>query len=520
MTPEQQQAKATYHAWKRIIKNPPAVNDTDAISSLWTGALTILNEDDRDWKQQLPRDLDSDEYYGREHIGTLMSMKSHEKASRTFVELVQPFLFVITHQAFLDCLAVDTAVGNLYNYISGANGKRAISFFQRCSKGLVNNYLEGSNSGSTVMLEKAVIALANALRELLSREQRSQFNEDLPSLLDSIENILDIAAVHTQSEAYGIVNNRLVELRGMVARANGMLQDEEELHVKGISTKAVLSTYPKALVLPDNRHDNDKLDITEISILPTEGEIRSDQPEFLPSTNLDQPHFLSDQAQRHIDTHFRLLRHDIFGELKEALGGLLLAMDNDPSLLEQSKLNNLGNIRAYSYPKTQLRYISFDHRRGLEVQLSFPQPPNVRKRSPSERGNWWKESKRLEEGVLLCFLAREGSKSSLLFLTVSDKICDPKKENGLSSHDYFATTTAKLATKGQGDQETMIRLSCQDTHGLLIELPGVILATFIPILESLQSMYRLNRLPFRQWILPDRLSTMDADSELNIPPPL
>jgi hypothetical protein len=50
---------------------------------------------------------------------------------------------------------------------------------------------------------------------------------------------------------------------------------------------AVQSTYPKALVLPDNRHDSDKLNITEIVILPTEGEIRSDHPEFLPSTNLE-----------------------------------------------------------------------------------------------------------------------------------------------------------------------------------------------------------------------------------------
>jgi hypothetical protein len=88
-TPEQLQAKATYHAWKRNIKNSPQANDTETISALWTGALAILNDDDRDWKQQLPRDLDSDEYYGREHIGTLMSMKSDENGSRTFVDLLR-----------------------------------------------------------------------------------------------------------------------------------------------------------------------------------------------------------------------------------------------------------------------------------------------------------------------------------------------------------------------------------------------------------------------------------------------
>lgn len=142
------------------------------------------------------------------------------------------------------------------------------------------------------------------------------------------------------------------------------------------------------------------------------------------------------------------------------------------------------------------------------------------KKSPGERRRWWEESKRLEEGVLLCFLCWEGTRSSLLFFTVTDKVCDPANDKGLSSHDSFATIKAKLAAKGQIDQETMLRLSCENTHGLLIELPGVILATFIPVLESLQSMYRLNRLPFRQWILPDRLITHDKRSELNIPPPL
>ena len=36
----------------------------------------------------------------------------------------------------------------------------------------------------------------------------------------------------------------------------------------------VASTYPREIQLPGNRHDNDKRDITEISVLPTEDEIR------------------------------------------------------------------------------------------------------------------------------------------------------------------------------------------------------------------------------------------------------
>lgn len=104
--------------------------------------------------------------------------------------------------------------------------------------------------------------------------------------------------------------------------------------------------------------------------------------------------------------------------------------------------------------------------------------------------------KRLEEGVLLCMLWFERGRSSLLFFTVSDKQTDPKNAYGLCSHDYLATTTAKLATKDQHDMELMVRKSHGDNMGFLIELSGIILATFIPILENVQRIQRLSRLPF------------------------
>lgn len=57
------------------------------------------------------------------------------------------------------------------------------------------------------------------------------------------------------------------------------------------------------------------------------------------------------------------------------------------------------------------------------------------------------------------------------------------------------------------------------TEGVLIEPPGVILATFTPILENLQYMQHLSLLPFRQWILPDRRGFGDL-ATMDIPPPL
>lgn len=467
----------------------------------------------------LPRDLDDEEYFGRQHIQTLLGMKAHAHGHSTFITLARPFLLVITHQALLDCLSVDTAVGGLYNFISGSNGSRAIPFLNLLSSSLEQN-LKSATPGPKAILETTLIAMLRALRELLGRERRATFHADLPDLINSIENVVGIADIDANSLAFQVLGNSIAELRGIIGHATGLLRQDEEPQVDGVSTTVVTSTYPRNIVIPQNRHDNDKVDITEIKIVPTEDEIRSDHAEFLPSTDRDQPHFLAGQVERHLDTHFRLLRHDVFGEMSEAIGGMMLSLEADPTFVDNPKLN-LGNTRAFANLQAHIRYVSFERRRGLEVQISFLQPFSLRRKSSSERRRWWEETKRLEEGILLVFLYADDAKSSLLFFTVSQKCTDANKAFGLSSNAHLATITAKLATRNQSDLEKLIRLSCSNTRGILVEFPGVLPTTFVPILESIQNMQRLSRLPFRQWILPDRVADSNNGLKLfEVPPPL
>lgn len=446
-------------------------------------------------------------------------MKVHAHGHSTFITLSRPFLSVITHQALLNCLSIDTAVGSLYNFISGSNGSRAIPFFQLLTSSLEQD-LKSATSGPIAILELTLIAMTRALQELLRREQRAAFHDDLAGLINSMELLVGVAGIDAHSMAFQVLRNSIAELRGMIGRATGLLQLDEEPQVNGVSTTIVTSTYPRDLVIPQNRHDNDKADITKIKILPTEEEIRSEHAELLPSTNRDQPHFLGDQVERHLDTHFRLLRHDVLGEMSEAISGMMVAIEADPAFADNSKLN-VGNIRAYVNFQARISYVSFERRRGLEVQISFVQPFSVRRKSSSESRRWWEESKRLEEGILLVFLFIDDAKSSLLFFTVTQKCTDADKDFGLCSNDHMATITAKLATRDQSDLEKMIRLSCSNTRGILVEFPGTLPATFVPILESIQNMQRLSRLPFRQWILPEHVGPHVAGSKaFDVPPPL
>ena len=519
-TPEQQQAKADYNAWRRLLKTPPRANDFETMRSLWTKAHTILEGDDRDWKLMLPRDLDDDEYFGRQHVLTLLSMVAHAGGYSTFVDIARPFLLVVTHSALLDCLSVDTAVGGLYNFISGSNGSRAIPFFQRLITASLEQRLEVRSLDSERSLEVLLIAASTALRELLRRERRAIFHDDLPDLVKSIDNVTEAAGIQPDTVAFQVLHNGNREILGMIAHAQGLLQPDQEPQLNGVSSTVVTSTYRREITLPGTRHDNDNTDITKISILPTMDEIRSDHPPFLPSTDQDQPHFLTGQVERHLDTLFRLLRHDVFGELSESLGGLLAALEDDETLLENPKLS-LGNTRAFVHPKTQIRYVSFDQRKGLEAQLSFPQPSLLRKKTAHERQKWWEESKRMEEGILLCFLTVEDTNASLVFFTISEKVTDSNKDYCLSSDSRRATITAKLARRSQRDLEIMTSISSRNLSGLLVEFPGVLLGTFLPILENLQGMQQLSRLPFRKWVIPDREVLGPGKSKfLEIPRPL
>ena len=208
-----------------------------------------------------------------------------------------------------------------------------------------------------------------------------------------------------------------------------------------------------------------------------------------------------------------------FGELKDALASLMHAVDNDPTCLDNSKLN-FGDFRAYHYPRAYISYVAFDSRRGLGVDISFPQLSPLRQKTASERRKWWDESRRLSEGVLLSFICTQNGEIQHLFFTVTESNADRKRDHSLAKEDRQCTITAKLASHDQTCVESALRLSCQKAHGVLIEFPGVLPATFIPILENLQQMQRLSRFPFRQWILPDRLGDTKESRMVNIPPPL
>ncbi|KFG84214.1 hypothetical protein MANI_116058 [Metarhizium anisopliae] len=421
----------------------------------------------------------------------------------------------MTHASILDCLSVDTFVGGLYNFFSGVNGSRAIRMLQNFCNRVLEEPFEGLDEPHAE-IETPAIALSTALRELLKREQRARLNDDLPALVDSVENLSKSLAEGGLRKASALLMHQMGEVRAVVDRARGLI-DQEDADIPDFAD-APAPVYPHGLHMPKDRHDNDKIDITAMKIFPTRGEILSEAADFLPSTDLEQPHFLTNKSQRHIDTQFRLLRHDTFGELKDVIAGLLRASEMDPAYLDNPRLN-FGNFRANRYSNAMFSYVFFGSRSGLEANISFSQPPNVRDKSPPERRRWWEDSRRLSEGVLVSFIAIHEDQVQHLFLIISDRRTDEGKDESLAKDARRATITARLTNHDQVDIATVVGLSRSKARGVLVEFPGVLPATFVPILENLQSLQRLGSLPFQNWILPDKTEHVHETAMADIPPP-
>jgi len=187
---------------------------------------------------------------------------THDDGASTFLKLARPFLLTISHPGLLDCVAVDTAVSAIYSFISGSNSTRALPFFQALLENLNNVHAEIDAPINSSNVEETFTAASISLREVLRREQRAIFNDELLDLVSSFEEFARNLASNAPILALR-TNSIFAEVRGMMNRAHGLLHRQGP-KVNGVSTNAAVSSYPREIELPGGRHDNDQMDITEI----------------------------------------------------------------------------------------------------------------------------------------------------------------------------------------------------------------------------------------------------------------
>ncbi|RTE73083.1 hypothetical protein BHE90_012479 [Fusarium euwallaceae] len=502
-----------YFAWKSLLRR--CGRDGTMLGQelqFWEGALAILNGDDQECHQLLAKDLVDEDLRGRELVISTMSTVIFDVLAH--LRIAETFLKAITHPSLLGCLSIDLYVEVLYEYFGGDHGDRAIAFLSRICREVAEDCRRRGKVHLSI-IPGLTSLLVKALQELLNRDRWIRLRDDLLALTNLFDEILLRTVGGWLKPDAETLKVKIDLMRRQVRAA------KDHLFVSGGHSEkhgyfGVHNSYSIRPQMPGGRHGNDLADITQVNILPTLGEILDDSTEYLPSTNLPQPHVLKNPVERYLDTYFRLLRYDVIKVAEDVLRHLL-EQDN-PSLNPCLP----SDTKAHLYLRSSVQRIFINQSKGLEISVSFLVPPQLRDRPPSEQRRWWEESSQLEEGSLICFLSSKNGEKRLLFLEVTAKNTGSGKQgenvSSLVSQDSPPTITAKLATWMQRDFALLVRLYREMTKGVLVGFHDLIPATFVPVLKNLQQMQRTGEMAFQQWILPSH-DTTNPQRGVQIPPP-
>lgn len=160
---------------------------------------------------------------------------------------------------------------------------------------------------------------------------------------------------------------------------------------------------PGHLSLHGVRHDNDKVHIYDISIVPTHEELLSERAPYLPFNSQTYPHHIEDNmSHKLLDTHFRLLREDMLASARQIV--LTFLQEGGLQTFSAPLLRNLRQMQKRT-GKSKSRVFSNAvihdvrvNRQGQSFELKFDLSRNYL--------NNWKHSRRLQRGSLVCLFLR------------------------------------------------------------------------------------------------------------------
>ncbi|KAI9880244.1 MAG: hypothetical protein M1830_004588 [Pleopsidium flavum] len=468
-----------------------------------------------------------------------------------FEKLVLPFLRVITHKDVLSSFISENAVGTIYTFFYGANGRRAIPLLRSIGGILLTIKLESERNDEFIATSAS--ATLAALDQLIICNQAACIEDGISEIVDIISACIGERNDHVElslnlQAAYCHLDK--IRMRMCFGNKIPSLTEKRAPASEGLASFDVGQEWPGLLSADGPRHDNDHENICDIKILPTAGEIRSHRPEYLPTTDPDKLHLAGVRGL--LDRQFRLLREDTVGQLRDCVR---LIMENltDPTFQASSGKRALHGAHVFVYNHVSLSNLTFDKRKGLQITIEFEQSSAVKKMATEQaRRTWWGETKQLQQDSLLCLVDSYGRS---VFLSVSDRdgsrdIHEGHAENG-SESALEVTATPRLGLSNHGipsgwsqDGETpinpppedtgktrpcnlwnnrerssiavqMVEISEKEILGILgrfkshlhikqalVEFPGVLVPSFRPTLQALQLMSRTLEVPFFDLLAP------------------
>ena len=446
-----------------------------------------------------------------------------EMRLRIFLDKLLPFFQTITHPDVMSSLILETPLDTIFTFLFGPNGRRAIRLFNFTTSALVALTLnEGSKDED--LTSTAVAASLAVLERIVELNQSAQVVAELMPLVNELSSAIPEHLLEAGIRSLARVRQRL----GLGA----MMPLSESHAVEQKSHRPIFELdqdLPGALSKIGPRHDNDHANICDIKILPTTEEIQSPRLEYLPASDPTK-HHLPGLAGL-LDRQFRLLREDTVGQLRDAVQVECTRLNTSADAQTLRKRQNNG-VRNIIYHNVALLGIEFDRKKGLQVVAEFDQPPSLAKKGPREREIWWQSTKQLKTGAFVCLVSSTGR---AIFFSVCDAtpISPSKKRNGEEEREFqstgYCTSSGERPSLSRhaGRASLMLNLveeNSQDitwinghlgkAHKLrksLVEFPGILLPSFAPTLQALQTMRRTLDLPFSQFIAPEIQHAGDVD---------
>lgn len=503
---------------------------------VWEEALSILEGLDPNLIQNIAKRLVGTNNIGRQYIEQVVNHDYSGSPDTDYLAGSVPFLLFMTHPEVVNSLSIDRQVGTLYNYLYGTNGTKAVQFFGNLAKQLsnesnpTNRISRAWNSGllgNPPSFSKALASTVECLRHTMRRNQNSGFSEDFRVVAEAFCILANLVPRH--DEFYNSVDASLREIIGIHRQLN-LIIERPALVAQDAGDNHVMSSFPAEIDFPGYlsndgpRHDNDSVAIHEIQLLPTLSEIMSERKDYLPFKDPSQPHFLTG-VDRHLDVHFRLLRHDYIAAIKNAVGmvfDLLKLPQQQRNAAFQSVTRK--TIQCFIYTDVHVATAKFD-RQGLQLGLQFLQPPPIVSRPPKEQENWWNEQKRFERGTLACLVTSIKKAPRATFLVICEREKGYWVEDDPASRKHGCVYVQVVESKKRGEDVDFLlgQLSplAEPATQILLEFPGIIPATFIPVLQNLQDLSQQGTLPLSRWISPEPegILTGPATSQIdNLPP--
>jgi hypothetical protein len=381
------------------------------------GQASRLVQLDDSCRQEVIRSLATDRGLEKvlETVNQEFERMSEKALMHTFNTRIVPLLCVLSDERVMSSPLLERHLGEIYQYIYGVGGSRSEKLFATIVRAL-STLLSKSDIKFFTALKATLAVLIKVIEFNSTAKVTPCFTTYATALAAMLapQSDPDTDALRYQATKHlDSINKRL----GIGAAIRSM--DSIGTQDDGTASKPVLNltrSLPGRLANGRPRHNNDFDTIHDIQIMPTSEEIQSTHAEYLPSQDPSTWHKRGVEGL--LDRHFRLLREDTIGQLRDSARVELEALEG------MEPQHAKSTLRKHTYRNVLVELPMFDSLRGLEFVISFDQPPELRSKSKKQRQDWWMHSKRLDGDALICLIS-----STQVFVFCS--ICfphDPSKK--------------------------------------------------------------------------------------------